>query len=160
MTGQSLQMDLGGQIGPVLSSLRQECERVVWGEMDSGQCLVVEASLSGERDVSLGEGFLADGGTSLGTDTETRRDEEVTPVDRSETEDGALDKVVGVWKTDGGEGNTLAEAAGDISASSCQEEEEREEMEKEQSGAVEEEEVSMHTSEVTSPQTEEDTHRC
>lgn len=163
VTGQCLQMGLGGQIGPVLSScchLRQECGRVVWGETDSGQCLEVEASLGGERGISLGGELLADGGMSLGTDTETRRCEEVTPVASSETEDGALDNVVGVWKMDGGEGDTQAEAADDISASSCLEEEQREEMEKEQSGAVEEEEVSMDTSEATSSQREEDTHRC
>lgn len=153
VTGRCLQMGLGGQIGPVLTSccdLRQECERVEWGEMDSGQCLEVAASLSGERNIS--EEMLKDGGMSPGTETGTRRDEEVTPVASSETEDGALEH--------GGEGDTRAEAAEDISASSCQKEEERGEMEEQQSGAVEEEEASMDTSKDTSPQSEEESHRC
>lgn len=156
-------MDLGGQIGPVLGSccdLRQECGRVVWADADSGQCLEGGARLSGEGDVSVGEELLEDGGMGPGTDAGMRRDEEVAPAASSETQDGTLDKGVGVWEMDGGEGDTHAEAADDISASSCQEEEEGEKMEKEQSGAVEEEEVSMETCEVTSPQSEEDTHRC
>lgn len=163
VTGPCLQMGLGGQIGPVLSPcchLRQGCERVVWGETDSGQCLEAEASLGGVRDIGPGEELLADGGMSLGTDTETRRCEEVTPVAGSETGDGALDNVVGVWEMGGGEGDTRAEAADDVSASLGLEEEEREEMEKEQSGAVEEEAVSMDTGQATSSQREEDTHRC
>lgn len=151
---------LGGQIGPALTScchLRQECERVVWAEMDSGPTVAVEARLSGERAIGLGGELLADGGMRLGTDTETRRDEEETAVGSSETEDGALDKVVGVWKMAGGEGDAHTEAADATSASSCQEEEEREEVEKEQSGAAEGEEVSMDTGE---EEGEEDSHRC
>lgn len=161
LTGERLPVTrLGGQIGPALTScchLRQECERVVWGEMDSGPTVAVEARLSGERAIGLGGELLADGGMRLGTDTETRRDEEETPVGSSETEDGALDKVVGVWKMAGGEGDAHAhtEAADATSASSCQEEEEREEVEKEQSGAAEGEEVSMDTGEE-----EEDSPRC
>lgn len=154
---QCLQMGLGGQIGPVLGSccdLRQECERVAWGETDSGQCLEGEGSLSGERGISPG------GGMSTGTDTGARRCEEVSPVAGSETEDGALDKVVGDWKMDGGEGDAHAEAADDISGSSCRKQGDREEMEKQQSGGVEEEEAIMDTSEVPSPQREEDPHRC
>lgn len=139
MMGQCLQVGLGGQIGPVRTSccdLRQECERVEWGETDSGQGLEAEASLSGQS-----EELLADGGMSPGTETEARRDEEVMAVASSETEDGALEHGSG--------------AADDISASSCQEEEERKEMEEQQSGAVEEEEASMDASEVA-----EETHRC
>lgn len=144
MTGQCLQVGLGGQIGPVRTSccdLKQECERVEWGETDSGQGLEAEASLSGQS-----KELLADGGMSPGTETEARRDEEVTAAS-NETEDGALEH--------GGEGDAHAGAADDISASSCQEEEERKEMEEQQSGAVEEEEVSMDASEVA-----EETHRC
>lgn len=145
MTDQCLQAGLGGQIGPVRTSccdLRQECERVEWGETDCGQGLEAEASPSGQS-----EELLADGGMSPGTETEARRDEEVAAVASSETEDGAVEH--------GGEGDAHAGAADDISASSCQEEEERKEMEEQQSGAVEEEEVSMDASEVA-----EETHRC
>lgn len=146
----------GGQIGPVLTScsyLRQESERVVWGEADSGRCLEVEAGLSGERDVGLGGESLGDGGTSLETDTEARMGEDTTPGTSSETGEGAPDATVGVREMDRG-----VRDSEDICASSCGEDEGREEME--QSGTEQEEEASMDTSEVTSPQREELTHRC
>ncbi|XP_029682655.1 rho guanine nucleotide exchange factor 3-like isoform X3 [Takifugu rubripes] len=133
----------GGQIGPVLAScshLGQESERVVWGETDSGQCLEAEASPSGEGDVNLGEESLAGGGMSVETDPEARVGEDATLDTSSQTGEGVLDKVVGVWKMDRGEVDPHG------GASSCQEEEEREEME--QSGAEKEEEGSMDTSEV------------
>lgn len=142
--GQCLQMDLGGEKRPVRRSccdLRQEeCEGVGWVETDSGQA---GASLSGERDEGVGEELLADGGAGPGT----RRDEEATPVAGGETEHEALDQGVRVWEVGERDGDA------DVSASSCQEEEERGEMEKEQSGAVVEEEVSMETG-------EEDALRC
>lgn len=133
----------GGQMGPVLAScshLGQESERVVWGETDSGQCLEAEASPSGEGDVNLGEESLAGGGMSVETDPEARVGEDATLDTSSQTGEGVLDKVVGVWRMDRGEVDPHG------GASSCQEEEEREEME--QSGAEKEEEVSMDTSEV------------
>lgn len=145
----------GGQIGPVLTScsyLRQESDRG-WGVADSGRCLEVEAGLSRERDVGLGGESLGDGGTSLETDTEARMGEDTTPGTSSETGEGATDATVGVRETDRG-----VRDSEDISASSCREDEGREEME--QSGSGQEEEASMDTSEVTSPQCEEPTHGC
>lgn len=185
LTGEPL-TGLGGQMASALTSCchwRPECDRAVWGETDSGQRLEAVASPSGEGDTRQGEEVLADGGTSLGTDRETRRDKEVSPVVNSEAEDGALDEELG------GEGDAHTEAAGDICASSCQQQEEREkmekkqeeemeeqgqrmeeqgqemeeqrqEMEREQRAAVEEEEAGLDTREVSSPQSEEHAHRC
>lgn len=153
------QTDLGGQIGPVLtprSDLRQDSERAVWGETDSGRCLEAEASPSGERGVILGQESRADEGMSV--ETEARVGEDADPDTSSQTGEGVLDKAVGVWKMDRGGVDAHGGAAADISASSRQEEDEREAME--QSGAEREEEVGMDTSEVTSPRREDLTHRC
>lgn len=107
----------------------------------------MEAGPSVERDVGQGGESLGDGGTSPEADTEARMGEDTTPGTSSETGEYAT---VGVREMDRG--------VGDISASSCHEDEGREEME--QSGSEQEEEASMDTSEVTSPQRGELAHRC
>lgn len=137
----------GGQMGPVLAScsdVGQESERGVWGETDSGQCLEAEASPSREGDVNLGVESLADGGMSVETNREARMGEDATLDTSSQAGEGVLDKAVGVWKLDRGEVDPHS------GASSCQEEEERDEMEQ---TSAEEEEVSMDISEVRSSPT-------
>lgn len=126
-------MGLGGQMAPVLASCSdrgQESGRVVSGGADSGQCLEAE-----EGDVNLGEE----------TAPEARMGEDATLDTSSQTGEGVLDKAVGAWKMDRGEVDPHS------GASSCQEEEGREEME--QGAAEKEEEVSMDTIEVRSSPT-------
>lgn len=168
-TGQCLQTGPSGQIRPLSEaavSLQSdsgiEDEKGMWGGVETGLNMEGKESLSGGKFLSLGKGAL-DGGAGLELDGETRMDSE-TRLTISETEAGEIEAGRGVsetgaqpgaradWRTDGGGGGggTLSRGA----------KEEQEVMEQEQSGAKEEGEVSMDTSEPDSLQGGELSLRC